>query len=341
LWDFTSSSETFNYSIQFTMSAHTSLPVSLRMLMAILMLLMIAIGFLGNTIVCLIVYQKPTMHSAINLLLATLTFSDIMLSLVCMPFTAVNIITVNWNFGAHFCRISLLVFLSWKGKLNPHRAKVVIAVSWLLSFCISFPSVVGWTFVEMPSRAPQCVLGYTEFPSDRAYAVMLLMATFFVPFGIMLYSYFCTLNSVHQNTVRIHNHTENICLSQVSRLNKVGLQKPHHIDVDMSFKTRAFTTIFLLFVGFSLCWLLQPFYYSPSFYIISTYVLWLSYLKSVFNPIIYCWRIKKFCEACLEFMPKTLKIFPQVPGWTKRKIRPNTIYICSNIWSLEINHDHH
>uniref|UniRef100_A0A8C6XF15 G protein-coupled receptor 45 n=1 Tax=Naja naja TaxID=35670 RepID=A0A8C6XF15_NAJNA len=314
----------FNESIQFTTSTHTSLPVSLRMLMAIVMLLMITIGFLGNTTVCLIVYQKPAMRSAINLLLATLAFSDIMLSLVCMPFIAVTIITVNWNFGAHFCWVSVLSIISvdrfliivqHQDKLNPHCTKVVIAVSWLLSFCISFSSVVGWTFVEVPSRAPQCVLGYTEFPADRAYAVMLLTATFFVPFGIMLYSYLCILNTVRQNTVQIHNHTENICLSQVSRLSLVRLQKPHHIDVDMSFKTRAFTTIFILFVGFSLCWL--------------PYTVF-SLMSSVFNPIIYCWRIKKFREACLEFMPKTFKIFPQVPGWTKWKIRPSTIYIYSN-----------
>ncbi|KAM3836975.1 LOW QUALITY PROTEIN: putative G-protein coupled receptor 45 [Vipera latastei] len=361
-WNKTSSDTffAFNATTQFTTAAHTSLPVSLRILMATVLVLMIAIGFLGNTIVCLIVYQKPAMRSAINLLLATLAFSDIMLSLVCMPFTAVSIITVNWNFGAHFCRISamlyffvlegiskfviisvdrFLIIVQHQDKLNPRHAKTVIAVSWVFSFCISFPSVVRWTFVEVPSRAPQCVLGYSEFPADRAYAD-LLGATFFIPFGIMLYSNLCILNTVRQNTVRIHNHTENICLSQVSRLSLVGLQKPHHINVDMSFKTRAFTTIFILFVGFSLCWLphtvfsllsvfRQRFYYSPSFYITSTYILWLSYLKSVFNTIIYCWRIKKFHEACLEFMPKTFKIFPQVPGGTKRRIRPSTIYTCS------------
>lgn len=147
-----------------------------------------------------------------------------------------------------------LIIVQHQDKLNPCHAKTVIAVSWVFSFCISFPSVVRWTFVEVPSRAPQCVLGYSEFPADRAYAVMLLGATFFIPFGIMLYCNLCILNTVRQNTVRIHNHTENICLSQVSRLSLVGLQKPH-INVDMSFKTRAFTTIFILFVGFSLCWL--------------------------------------------------------------------------------------
>lgn len=80
--------------------------------MATVLVLMIAIGFLGNTIVCLIVYQKPAMCSAINLLLATLAFSDIMLSLVCMPFTAVSIITVNWNL------LCFTGFLSWKASQN-------------------------------------------------------------------------------------------------------------------------------------------------------------------------------------------------------------------------------
>lgn len=351
-----------NSSTQFAGSTYTTLPAPLRLLLAIIMLFMIAIGFLGNAIVCLIVYQKPAMRSAINLLLATLAFSDIMLSLFCMPFTAVTIITVNWNFGAHFCRISamlywffvlegvsilliisvdrFLIIVQRQDKLNPHRAKVMIAISWAFSFCISFPSVVGWTFVEVPSRAPQCVLGYTEFPADRAYVVMLIVAVFFIPFSIMLYSYLCILNTVRRNTVRIHNHAESVCLSQVSKLDLAGLQKPHQMNVDMSFKTRAFTTILILFVGFSFCWLPhtvfslmsvfnRQFYYSPSFYVTSTCMLWLSYLKSVFNPVIYCWRIKKFREACLEFMPKTFKFFPKVPGRTKRRIRPSTIYVCS------------
>ncbi|XP_060625706.2 probable G-protein coupled receptor 45 [Anolis sagrei] len=350
-----------NTSAQFPSSNYRDLPTPLRILLAIIMLFMIAVGFLGNAIVCLIVYQKPAMRSAINLLLATLAFSDIMLSLFCMPFTAVTIITVNWNFGAHFCRISgmlywffvlegvailliisvdrFLIIVQHQDKLNPHRAKVMIAISWAFSFCISFPSVVGWTFVEVPSRAPQCVLGYTELPADRAYAVMLLVTIFFVPFSIMLYSYLCILNTVRRNTVRIHNHAENVCLSQVSKLGLVVLPKAHQMNVDMSFKTRAFTTILILFVGFSLCWLphtvfslmsvfSRQFYYGPSFYITSTCVLWLSYLKSVFNPVIYCWRIKKFREACLEFLPKTFKLFPKVPGRTNRRVRPSTIYVC-------------
>ncbi|GCB74494.1 high-affinity lysophosphatidic acid receptor [Scyliorhinus torazame] len=343
-------------------SGKTNLPIIIRILLAIVMMSMIAVGFLGNAIVCLIVYQKPAMRSAINLLLATLAFSDIMLSLMCMPFTTVTIITVEWIFGSYFCQISAmlywffvlegvailliisvdryLIIVQRQDKLNPHRAKIMIVISWAVSFCISFPSVIGWTVVEVPTRAPQCVLGYTEAGAHRIYAVLLLVTIFFVPFSVMLYSYLCILNTVRRNAMRIHNHADTLCLSRVSKLGLMGLQRPHQINVDMSFKTRAFTTILILFVGFSFCWLPytvysllsvfnKNFYHSQSFSTVSIWVLWLTYLKSVFNPLIYCWRIKKFRESCMEFMPKTIRILPKLPGRTRRRIRPSTIYVCN------------
>ncbi|XP_064167459.1 high-affinity lysophosphatidic acid receptor [Anguilla rostrata] len=342
------------------------MPVTLRVALAAVMIFMIAIGFLGNAIVCLIVYQKPAMRSAINLLLATLAFSDIMLSLLCMPFTAVTVVTVHWQFGGDFCRASVmlywffvlegvsilliisvdrfLIIVQRQDKLTPHRAKVMIAASWALSFSVALPSVAGWTAVEVPARAPQCVLGYSESLADRGYAVLLAVAVFFVPFGVMLYSYLCILNTVRRNALRIHNHADTLCLNQVSKLGLTGLQRPPQVNVDMSFKTRAFTTILILFIGFSVCWLphtvvsllavfSRRFYFSASFYPVSVGVLWLSYLKTVFNPIIYCWRIRKFREACLEFMPKTCRIFPRVPGRSRRRIRPSNIYVCSEIQS--------
>lgn len=347
-------------------SSKTNLHIFIRIILAVVMMSMIAIGFFGNAIVCLIVYQKPAMRSAINLLLATLAFSDIMLSLLCMPFTTITIITVEWIFGGYFCRISAmfywffvlegvailliisvdryLIIVQRQDKLNPHRTKVMIAISWAVSFCISFPSVVGWTVVEVPTRAPQCVLGYSETWADRVYAVFLLVTIFFVPFSVMLYAYLCILNTVRRNAVQIHNHTDNLCLNQVSKLGLMGVQRPHRINVDMSFKTRAFSTILILFIGFSFCWMPytvygllsvfnKNFYHSQSFYAISAWFLWLTYLKSVFNPIIYCWRIKKFRESCVEFMPKTFKILPKLPGRTKRRIRPSTNYICNDLQS--------
>ncbi|KAM9212206.1 putative G-protein coupled receptor 45 [Dugong dugon] len=343
-------------------SGATTLSAPLRVSLAIMMMLMIVVGFLGNTVVCIIVYQRPAMRSAINLLLATLAFSDIMLSLCCMPFTAVTLITVKWHFGDYFCRLSatlywffvlegvailliisvdrFLIIVQRQDKLNPQRAKVIIAISWALSFCISVPSLTGRTLVQVPTRAPQCVLGYTELPADRAYVVTLVVAVFFVPFSLMLCSYMGILNTVRKNTVRVHNQSDCLDLRQLTRAGLRRLQRQHQVSVDLSFKTKAFTTILILFVGFSLCWLphsiysllsvfSRRFYDSSSFYATSTCVLWLSYLKSVFNPIVYCWRIKKFRDACIELLPQTFQILPKVPERIRRRIQPSRVYTCN------------
>ncbi|KAJ3592443.1 hypothetical protein NHX12_007570 [Muraenolepis orangiensis] len=349
--------------------------VTFRVTLAAIMIFMITVGFLGNAIVCLIVYQKPAMRSAINLLLATLAFSDIMLSLLCMPFTAVTVATADWRFGGVFCRTSImlywlfvlegvsilliisvdrfLIIVQRQDKLTPHRAKLLIVASWVLSLCVALPSVVGWRSRAGVAGiggtwAPQCVLGYSESVADRGYTVLLAVAVFFVPFGVMLYSYLCILNTVRRNALRIHNHASERSrlppLNQVGKLGLTGLQRPARVNVDMSFKTRAFTTILILFIGFSVCWLphtvvsllavfSRRFYYSSAFYPVSVGALWLSYLKTVFNPVIYCWRIRKFREACLEFMPKSFKLCPRVPGRSHRRVRPSNIYVCSETQS--------
>ncbi|XP_039088504.1 probable G-protein coupled receptor 45 [Hyaena hyaena] len=343
-------------------SGATPPPAPLRISLAIIMMLMIVVGFLGNAVVCIIVYQRPAMRSAINLLLATLAFSDIMLSLCCMPFTAVTLITVHWHFGDYFCRLSatlywffvlegvailliisvdrFLIIVQRQDKLNPRRAKRIIAVSWALSFCVSAPSLAGRTSVEVPARAPQCVLGYTEFAAERAYVVALVVAVFFVPFGVMLCSYLCILHTVRKNAIRVHNQSDSLDLRQLTRAGLRRLQRQQQVSLDLSFKTKACTTILILFVGFSLCWLphsiysllsvfSRRFYCSSSFYTTSSCVLWLSYLKSVFNPIVYCWRIKKFREACIELLPQTFQILPKVPERIRRRIQPSTVYVCN------------
>ncbi|KAK2850176.1 hypothetical protein Q7C36_008959 [Tachysurus vachellii] len=337
------------------------IPVVIRVALAAIMIFMITIGFLGNSIVCLIVYQKPAMRSAINLLLATLAFSDIMLSLLCMPFTAVTVASTDWSFGVGFCRASVMLYwffvlegvsilliisvdrffiiVQRKDKLTPHRAKVLIASSWALSFCVALPSLISWRTGIIIKRVPQCILGYSDSLAERGYMVLLAVAVFFVPFGVMLYSYMCILNTVRRNALRIHTHVAEDCAGL--KLGLTGLQRPPQVNVDMSFKTRAFTTILILFIGFSVCWLphtvvslmavfSRRFYFSPAFYPVSIGALWLSYLKAVFNPVIYCWRIRKFREACLDFMPKTCRLCPKVPGRSHRRIRPSNIYICSS-----------
>ncbi|XP_076851483.1 high-affinity lysophosphatidic acid receptor-like [Brachyhypopomus gauderio] len=343
------------------------LPVGLRVGLSAVMVVVITIGFLGNAVVCLIVYQKPAMRSAINLLLATLAFSDIMLSLFCMPVTAVTVVSGDWCFGPEFCRVTamlywlfvlegvailliisvdrFLIIVQRQDKLTPGRARLLISASWLLSFCLALPSTAGRRVPGAVRPGPGCVLGFVESLPERGYTVLLATAAFFVPVAIMLFAYLRILNAVRRNAVRVRNHA---CPA-----GKVGLpapRRPPQPSVDVSFKTRAFTTILILFLGFSACWLphtalallaafSRPFYLSTQFYPAAVGALWFSYLKAAFNPVVYCWRIRKFREACEEFVPGRCRLrLPgrgrlRLPGRGRRRVRPCSIYVCTETQS--------
>uniref|UniRef100_A0A3P9MCF4 G protein-coupled receptor 63 n=1 Tax=Oryzias latipes TaxID=8090 RepID=A0A3P9MCF4_ORYLA len=336
-----------------------SLPLQIFFSFAMITILLVALS--GNVVVCLMVYQRSAMRSAINILLASLAFADMMLAILNMPFALVTVVTTNWIFGTLFCRVSAMLFwlfvmegvavlliisidrfliiVQKQDKLSPQRAKCLIVVTWGLSFIISFPLSVGFPPLDTPPRAPQCVFGYSTEPGYHAYVLILMLAFFFIPFLVMLYTFMGILNTIRHNAIRIHSHPDGMCLSQASKLGLLSLQRPFQMNIDMSFKTRAFTTILILFSVFTVCWapftayslvtiFSDDFYHKNSFFQISTWLLWLCYLKSALNPLIYYWRIKKFRDACLDLMPKYFKFLPQLPGNTKRRIQPSAVYVC-------------
>lgn len=335
------------------------LPLQIFLCFVMAAILLVALS--GNIVVCLMVYQRSAMRSAINILLASLAFADMMLAILNMPFALVTVVTTNWIFGDVFCRVSAMLFwffvmegaavlliisidrfliiVQKQDKLSPQRAKLLIVVTWGLSFIFTFPLAVGSPPLQIPPRAPQCIFGYSSDPGYHAYVLILTLVFFFLPFTVMLYTFMGILNTIRHNAIRIRSHTDSVCLSQASKLGLLSLQKPFKMNIDMSFKTRAFTTILILFSVFTACWapftafslvttFSDRFYRKDSFFQISTWVLWLCYLKSALNPLIYYWRIKKFRDACLDLMPKYFKFLPQLPGNTKRRIQPSAVYIC-------------
>ncbi|XP_029966279.1 probable G-protein coupled receptor 63 [Salarias fasciatus] len=335
------------------------LPLQVFFCLAMAAILLLALS--GNVVVCLMVYQRSAMRSAINILLASLALADMMLAVLNMPFALVTVVTTSWIFGDVFCRVSAMLFwlfvmegvailliisidrfliiVQKQDKLSPQRAKLLVGVTWGLSFLFSFPLAVGSPPLQTPPRAPQCVFGYSAERGYHAYVLVLMLVFFFLPFVVMLYTFMGILNTIRHNAVRIHSHPDGVCLSQASKLGLLSLQRPFQMNIDMSFKTRAFTTILILFSVFTVCWapftafslaatFSHGFYRRDGFFQISTWVLWLCYLKSALNPLIYYWRIKKFRDACLDLMPKYFKFLPQLPGNTKRRIQPSAVYVC-------------
>ena len=336
------------------------LPLAMKAVLAPLMVLMIFVSIVGNSIVCLIVYRKPAMRSAINLLLANMAFSNIMLGLLCMPFALVTLLMDDWIFGVVLCRslaflhtllvceavcillsISVdryLIIVLRKDKLTQQRARLLLYISWCVSACLSFPPTLGWGLYTHYNGWVQCILEEYRNPADMIYILFVTCAIFFLPMFIMTYVYLCICKTVRRNSLRIHNHPESVDVSQMNKLGLATMGRQPKVTIDMSFKTRAFKTILILYVLFVCCWM--PYAVlrivwnltgqTGANYIGGTVILWLGYMNSAMNPIIYCWRIKKFREACRDLVPKKVKLIPKLPSRAKRRINPSSAYECGN-----------
>ncbi|XP_060739402.1 probable G-protein coupled receptor 63 [Tachysurus vachellii] len=329
------------------------LSMPLQVFFSVVMVCVLLLALCGNAVVCVMVYRRAAMRSAINCLLANLAFADMMLAVTAMPFDLVTMVTTQWLFSATFCRASamflwlcmsvgvamllaismdrFLIIVRRQDRLTPHRAKILIATSWILAFFLAFPLLLGYPSLQVPPSALHCVLSYSPDSSYHGYMVILALLTFFMPFAVMSCAFGTILSSIRHNALRIH------CNSALS------LSKPRslHLSVDVGFKTRAFFTILLLFmlafaslaplVVFSLCAAFSDAVYSGAgFFQVSAWLLILSFLRPALNPLIYYCRIRKFRHAFSRWVPSLCRLCPPLLSHAQRRIQPSAVYSCSD-----------
>lgn len=62
------------------------------------------VALFGNGLVCYVVYSSPRMRTVTNLFIVNLAVGDILMTLVCVPFTFVPTLLLQfWPFGAPLC----------------------------------------------------------------------------------------------------------------------------------------------------------------------------------------------------------------------------------------------
>ena len=330
------------------------IPTAAKAILGAGLVLIVALATTGNGIVCFIVLQKPSMRSAINLLLANMALSSILLAITVMPFAFCALITDRWMIGDVMCQIEgflhslfvseagsmlfiitvdrYLIVVKKRDRLTPLRAKRTIAASWLLSCCVTFPPLVGWGAYTSYSGWMMCVLAEYDDAVDQGYVVFHYTVLFFVPVLMLAYLYGAIVRTVHRHSRRVHNHPDELASPAI----KLGLvlPGPTRISANLNCKMRAFKTILLLFVLFVVCWI--PYAVSlivwnsghriSDNYLAGTVLIWIGYLNSALDPIVYCWRISKFREACCAILPRSLQGVPLCTSRVRRRINPGSIY---------------
>uniref|UniRef100_A0A0N5B260 G_PROTEIN_RECEP_F1_2 domain-containing protein n=1 Tax=Strongyloides papillosus TaxID=174720 RepID=A0A0N5B260_STREA len=115
-----------------------SLPFTCKVFAVILYTLLSFVAFIGNLMIIIIILYFRKLKNGTNMLIMNLAIADIMIALICMPFSYWHVIIFEdskWIFGSLFCKL-----------LNFFQATAVFSSSWTL-VAISFDRCLAILFV--------------------------------------------------------------------------------------------------------------------------------------------------------------------------------------------------
>uniref|UniRef100_A0A667YTQ8 Gastrin/cholecystokinin type B receptor n=1 Tax=Myripristis murdjan TaxID=586833 RepID=A0A667YTQ8_9TELE len=180
--------------------------------------LIFLLSVLGNSLIIAVLVRNRRMRTVTNLFLLSLAVSDLMVSLVCIPFTLIPNLMRDFIFGTGMCKLVMyfmgvsvsvstfnLVAISlerYSAICNPltsrtwqtksHAAKVISA-TWVASFILMLPYPISSTlkpFIRLNnSTGHMCRLVWPNDVIQQSWYVSLLLLLFLIPGIVMMTAY--------------------------------------------------------------------------------------------------------------------------------------------------------
>ncbi|KAI3375750.1 hypothetical protein L3Q82_004048 [Scortum barcoo] len=180
--------------------------------------LIFLLSVLGNSLIIAVLVRNRRMRTVTNLFLLSLSVSDLMVSLVCIPFTLIPNLMRDFIFGTGMCKLVMyfmgvsvsvstfnLVAISlerYSAICNPltsrtwqtksHAAKVITA-TWVASFILMLPYPISSTLKPFTrvnnSTGHMCRLVWPNDVIQQSWYVSLLLLLFLIPGIVMMTAY--------------------------------------------------------------------------------------------------------------------------------------------------------
>ncbi|XP_055013775.1 trace amine-associated receptor 1 [Boleophthalmus pectinirostris] len=285
--------------------------------------LVIICTVVGNSLVVLSIAYFKRLQSATNFFVLSLAVADCLVGLIVMPYSMVRTIEGCWIFGPLFCQIhssldvmlctssifhlSCIAFdryyavcnpLCYSLKMSNNRVVFLIILCWGVSSLISFGPVmlelhVANTDIEIPKDS--CV-----FVVNQIYAVLASVVSFYLPMLTMLLAYWKIYKVARKQARQIS--------AMESQMGKDTSKKKRHRNA-MKREGKAAKILGIVMGVFLLFWMpfftinvVDPFIGYRTEAVVWDVFLWLGYLNSSLNPLLYGFFNRSFRRAFLMFI---------------------------------------
>ncbi|XP_049779408.1 prolactin-releasing peptide receptor-like [Schistocerca cancellata] len=277
------------------------------------------LGVFGNVLVCYVVGRNRAMQTVTNLFISNLALSDILLCILCVPFTPLYTFLGSWIFGSTLCHvvafaqgtsvyISTLTLTSiavdrffvivypFKPRMKLATCTIIISCIWLFSVMVTLPYGI-YTVLRADRRAFYCE---EHWPSERVrqvYGGLTATLQFVLPFFIVT---FCYVNV-------------SLKLNDRARA-KPGSKNSRREEADRDRKRRTNRMLIAMVTIFGVSWMPLTIvnltndlymstgrweYFNLSFFVVHA----LAMSSTCYNPFLYAWLNENFRKEFKQVLP--------------------------------------
>ena len=303
----------------------------------------ILLAVLGN--LCVLVFSGSRQFRSVNsVFIVSLAISDLLLTLLCMPFNMINIVNRTWEFGdfgefacknipyvqmttvsATWLTITCISLERYVAVLHPMRSKslrrrsrtlVVTILVWIVSAAMAVPNLLLYDFITIPYHSPEdeeLFIHMCIVPTEKRHMLVTYrwfnVVTLLVPVIWMTFAYICV---VHRLWIRKSVSTET---------------SHHHVDPGrLTLYRRVVKAVVAVMVLFFLCWTPTILFEAIAVTIeteateamlnVRYYLHWLANSNAFHNPIVYTLlhanlarNLRGCCQRC---GCARVKVYPEV-----------------------------
>ncbi|KAK9956866.1 hypothetical protein ABG768_014573 [Culter alburnus] len=265
--------------------------VSTQTVLYLILVSAMTLTILGNSVVIISIAHFKQLQTPTNILVMSLALADLLLGLVVMPFSMIRSVDGCWYYGDAFCLLhstfdlfltsAVCYPLQYPTRITIPVAWVMVLISWSMAALYSYGLVYSKANVEGLEEYIESIycMGSCTLLFNALWGALDTLIGFFLPCSVMvgLYARIFVVAKKHARKLDANQH-ENENVFKSSRRSE----------------RKAAKTLGVVMGAFIICWL--PFFINS---MIDPYInfstpvalfevfVWLGYINSTINPIIY------------------------------------------------------